>query len=94
MIALSNMDEVPALFGDCSHRLVDFVEGPVLGDMLGVTNVKLWAGLHCVALARLVATHGAAAARHPLRVFRLREVIDMIDRPDLAVLETERAVVG
>jgi len=164
--------EYPEPFGTRRHRLVDFVEGPVLAEALGVPEVHLWTGfdsavfdglvsllrrlgalglfrreglglrlargvnaikrlgpagpepiaivalargeregrpvqvrvslrgpsdygvtaMSAVALARLVATRGAAVAGagHPLRLFRLREVIDTIEHPDLEVFEGDR----
>ena len=45
--------EYPKAFGPRYHRLVDFVEGPILADLLGVQRVNLWTGFNSVALDAL-----------------------------------------
>jgi saccharopine dehydrogenase-like NADP-dependent oxidoreductase len=44
----------PEPFGSRSHRLVDFVEGGVLAEVLGVAEVQTWTGFDSAAFQALV----------------------------------------
>jgi saccharopine dehydrogenase-like NADP-dependent oxidoreductase len=46
--------EYPEPFGIRRHRLVDFVEGPVLAEALGLAEVRLWTGFDSAAFDGLV----------------------------------------
>jgi len=167
--------DYPQPLGTFNHRLVNFVEGPILSEALGIAEINLWTGfdsaafdtmlsalrrvgvlglferkgfgprlgrvvnalkdlgpagpeptaivveargekegrparariallgpsdygvtaMSTVAFARLLASRGedAAGAGPPLRHFRLQEVLDTIDHPDLEVVESEPAAV-